>query len=169
METDLNFILRHEYLLSGQMRDFVYSTLYPMRDSNIEYTREISEHMYKIKKYIYSQLERQDNRRMYMDMDGNVREVYEDGRESKPVVKVVVKVPKIIKTKINFTTSLGEANHPVSDKLFAQAGDSLRKFEEIVFSHFQDLEEEFPDHTGFYYDLVKEDYSYYYNLMAKEK
>lgn len=169
METDLNFILRHEYLLSGQMIEFLRSTLLPMRDSNFPYSHEVSDYIYKIKQHIYSELERQDNRRMYMDMDGNVREVDEDGRESKPITTVIIKVPKIIKTKINFTTSLGEANHPITDKLFSQAGDSLRRFEEMLFSHFQDLEEEFPNHTGFYYDLVKEDYSCYYNLMAKEK
>lgn len=105
--------------------------------------------------------------RMSMGSQGKIEIDYEKIDYEKPVKRE--RVPQVIKEYINLTTSLGEANHPVKDVLFKKAGNSLRKYEELVFSHFQDLCEEFPDHENFHYEYVQKDGRAYYNLKAKER
>lgn len=163
MNDYIAFINRYLHVLSPSTQAMWYEHILPNLQNGYGHQRMMG--MVKmIEEALYNE---GYSRRAIMNPHGRVEIEYHRSEEERPIKKV--KTPKVIKEYINLTSSLGEANHPIKDKLLQKAGNSLRKYEELVFNHFQDLCEEFPEYENFHYEYVQKDGRAYYNLKAKER
>lgn len=74
----------------------------------------------------------------------------------------------VIEDKLYFSKSKMDINHPIKDQLFNQAQSSLRKYEELVFQHIQELEEKHPDYNKFFYEFKTDETGSWYQLKGSK-